>query len=471
MAESGPPGGRRRLRPETMTEPASRYRSRALVLTGCLILLLGAIVVRLAYLQIVRHDHFARLAERQYSKTIPLRPERGPILDRNGYALAVNAPVESVYALPGKIADRAAVAGLAGPAPRRAAAGHRAAPGQRPPVRLGQGQGAAGRGRGHPGAAAAGDRHRSRGAPVLSEPRAGGPDSRVRRAGRPGPRGRRAGPRQVPGRRDGTGARRAGCPRPRDDRAADDPQGAHAGDRPRPHHRRDRAVPRRAGAGGRVARHRRQGRDGPRHGSPHGRDPGDGDPPDLQPQRVPGRHRRPVAEPRGDGPLRARVDVQGHPRRRRARGRSREAGRPLLRRAGRHHDRQPDDSRLEEVRLADVPAGPPELLERGLHQGGPPAGSGAVLPAHLGVRLREPHGRRPPRGEPRAAPGARPLVRALPGEHLDRPGGVGDRGPDARGVRRHRQRRPADAAAHRPRRARSETAGKCGGRSPRPCGR
>ena len=98
-----------------MTEPASRYRSRALVLTGCLILLLGAIVLRLGYLQIVRHDELARLAERQYSKTIPLRPERGPILDRNGYALAVSAPVESVYALPGRIADRAAVAAALAP--------------------------------------------------------------------------------------------------------------------------------------------------------------------------------------------------------------------------------------------------------------------------------------------------------------------------------------------------------------------
>ena len=86
-------------------------------------------------------------------------------------------------------------------------------------------------------------------------------------------------------------------------------------------------------------------------------------------------------------------------------------------------------------------------------------GPGAVLPARHGVRLREPHGRRPPRREPRAAPPARPVVRAVPGEHLDRPGGVGDRGPDARGVRRHRQRRPADAAPHRPRRARSERPG------------
>jgi cell division protein FtsI (penicillin-binding protein 3) len=98
-----------------MTEPASRYRSRALVLTGCLLLLLGTIVVRLGYLQIVRHDELSRLAERQYSKTIPLRPERGPILDRNGYALAVSAAVESVYALPARIADRAAVAAALAP--------------------------------------------------------------------------------------------------------------------------------------------------------------------------------------------------------------------------------------------------------------------------------------------------------------------------------------------------------------------
>jgi cell division protein FtsI (penicillin-binding protein 3) len=98
-----------------MTEPASRYRSRALVLTGCLLLFLGAIVLRLGYLQILRHDDLARLAERQYSKTIPLRPERGTIVDRNGYALAVSAPVESVYALPARIFDRAAVAAALAP--------------------------------------------------------------------------------------------------------------------------------------------------------------------------------------------------------------------------------------------------------------------------------------------------------------------------------------------------------------------
>src|SRR5262245_25363968 len=94
-----------------MTEPAARYRTRALLLTG----VLAAVVLRLAYLQLYRHEDLARLAERQYSKTIPLRPQRGPILDRNGYALAVSAEVESVFALPGRIADRTAVAAALAP--------------------------------------------------------------------------------------------------------------------------------------------------------------------------------------------------------------------------------------------------------------------------------------------------------------------------------------------------------------------
>ena len=98
-----------------MTEPAARYRTRALLLTGVLASVLAAVVLRLAYLQLYRHEDLARLAERQYSKTIPLRPQRGPIFDRNGYALAVSAEVESVFALPGRIADRTAVAATLAP--------------------------------------------------------------------------------------------------------------------------------------------------------------------------------------------------------------------------------------------------------------------------------------------------------------------------------------------------------------------
>lgn len=98
-----------------MTESTSRYRTRALVLTGVLVAVHLAVVARLGYLQIVRHDDLARLAERQYSRTIPLRPQRGPIFDRNGQALAVSGEVESVFAVPGRIADRAEVAAALAP--------------------------------------------------------------------------------------------------------------------------------------------------------------------------------------------------------------------------------------------------------------------------------------------------------------------------------------------------------------------
>jgi cell division protein FtsI (penicillin-binding protein 3) len=93
-----------------MTAPPGRFRTRALLLTGILITLHVLVVARLGYLQLVRQDDLARIAERQYSKTVPLRQKRGPIFDRHGKALAVSGEVESVYALPGRIADRTAVA-------------------------------------------------------------------------------------------------------------------------------------------------------------------------------------------------------------------------------------------------------------------------------------------------------------------------------------------------------------------------
>ena len=79
-----------------MTASPSRFRSRALVLTGILVALHVAVVARLGYLQLVRQDDLAKIAERQYSKTIPLRPQRGPIFDRHGKPLAVSGAVESL---------------------------------------------------------------------------------------------------------------------------------------------------------------------------------------------------------------------------------------------------------------------------------------------------------------------------------------------------------------------------------------
>ena len=93
----------------------SRLRTRTLVLTGVLVAVHVAVVFRLGYLQLVRGDELSRVAERQYSKTIPLKPRRGPILDRHGLVLAVSSGVESVFADPRRIHDRAAVAARLAP--------------------------------------------------------------------------------------------------------------------------------------------------------------------------------------------------------------------------------------------------------------------------------------------------------------------------------------------------------------------
>ena len=86
--------------------PSADLRSRTLIfaalLAGAFLGLLG----RLAYLQIVKHDEYGKLAESQHAKTIPLRPRRGAILDRTGQVLAISSKAESLYALTSRIEDR-----------------------------------------------------------------------------------------------------------------------------------------------------------------------------------------------------------------------------------------------------------------------------------------------------------------------------------------------------------------------------
>ncbi len=80
-------------------------RSRALILAALLACAFLGLITRLVILQAVRHGDLLRLAEKQYSKTIPLKPKRGSIVDRHGQPLAVSTSGESLYALPARITD------------------------------------------------------------------------------------------------------------------------------------------------------------------------------------------------------------------------------------------------------------------------------------------------------------------------------------------------------------------------------
>ncbi len=89
-----------------MTElRAEGLRSRTLIFAACLACAFVVLLARLTYLQIWKHDEYSRLAENQHAKTVPLRPKRGPILDRNGQPLAVSSRADTLYVTPAKVED------------------------------------------------------------------------------------------------------------------------------------------------------------------------------------------------------------------------------------------------------------------------------------------------------------------------------------------------------------------------------
>ncbi len=92
--------------PRTMPMKLSRFR------LVCLFFLLWAvaITVRLFMLQVVDHSEYVEKAERQQQRTVELAPHRGILYDRNLHELAMTVKVDSIYADPSEIDDKAAAA-------------------------------------------------------------------------------------------------------------------------------------------------------------------------------------------------------------------------------------------------------------------------------------------------------------------------------------------------------------------------
>lgn len=76
---------------------------RRLALAGAVVLLLFAMLaLRFFYLQVVRHEHYRTLAENNRIAVVPIVPNRGLILDRNGQTLAHNYSAYTLEITPGK---------------------------------------------------------------------------------------------------------------------------------------------------------------------------------------------------------------------------------------------------------------------------------------------------------------------------------------------------------------------------------
>ncbi|HSV59609.1 MAG TPA: penicillin-binding protein 2 [Variovorax sp.] len=80
----------------------ARFRRRVLVIALAVLLAFGLLASRLVYLQVVRHDDLADQAESNRTAIVPVVPNRGLILDRNGIVLASNYSAYTLEITPSK---------------------------------------------------------------------------------------------------------------------------------------------------------------------------------------------------------------------------------------------------------------------------------------------------------------------------------------------------------------------------------
>jgi len=85
-------------------------KRRLVVFVALVALWIAAIGAQLWNLQVVRHEEFARRAERQQQRVVELDPPRGTIYDAEGRELAVSMEVDSAFAVPREVGDVAATA-------------------------------------------------------------------------------------------------------------------------------------------------------------------------------------------------------------------------------------------------------------------------------------------------------------------------------------------------------------------------
>jgi len=68
----------------------NRFRSRVVVVTFVVLIAFGVLCSRLFYLQVIRYSELNAAAESNRTAIVPIVPNRGVIMDRNGVVLATN---------------------------------------------------------------------------------------------------------------------------------------------------------------------------------------------------------------------------------------------------------------------------------------------------------------------------------------------------------------------------------------------
>jgi penicillin-binding protein 2 len=81
----------------------ARFRLRVLVVSVVVLVCMGLLVSRLVLLQVVRHEDLKAQAENNRTAVVPVVPNRGLILDRNGVVLATNYSAYTLEITPSKV--------------------------------------------------------------------------------------------------------------------------------------------------------------------------------------------------------------------------------------------------------------------------------------------------------------------------------------------------------------------------------
>jgi penicillin-binding protein 2 len=83
----------------------SRFKRRVIVIGFAVLTAFSLLCARLIYLQVTRHEDLAEQAESNRTAVVPVVPNRGLILDRNGIVLASNYSAYTLEITPSKVLD------------------------------------------------------------------------------------------------------------------------------------------------------------------------------------------------------------------------------------------------------------------------------------------------------------------------------------------------------------------------------
>jgi penicillin-binding protein 2 len=103
-----PTGGRAVILGQALRDPRREltvFRNRMMVAGVAILAAFGVLVARLVWLQVVQREYYHTLAEQNRISVVPVVPNRGLILDRNGEVLAANYSAYTLEVTPSKVAN------------------------------------------------------------------------------------------------------------------------------------------------------------------------------------------------------------------------------------------------------------------------------------------------------------------------------------------------------------------------------